>query len=355
MPSGVFKTSYAEDMAFIRWPIHRIALTLAAIFLLTYPFVFRNNIYMLYWANYIAIFLIATLGINILTGYAGQISLGHGAFMAVGAYASTITAIKLGLPFPLTVFIGAISSMLFGLIFGIPSLKLKGFYLAIATLAAQYLVDFLLVNPKLAWLTGGSSGLIVPEASLMGFEITKLSGSDFYFYFVTVPLAVFFFIFAANLTRSDVGRAWVAIRDNDIAAEIMGINVFKYKLLAFAIASFYAGIAGSLWAYYIGYLTPEHYTIALSIDFVAMILIGGLGRHWGSLVGTVFVLTLPEVLKRVIIPAISGFVPVTFTAESLRPIIFGAIIILFLIAEPHGIVELLRKVKEYLRLFPFPY
>ncbi|AEA47019.1 branched-chain amino acid ABC transporter permease [Archaeoglobus veneficus] len=355
MPCGVFKTTYAEDMAFIKWPIHRVALASALVFLAVYPFVFRNDIYMLYWANYIAIFLIATLGINILTGYAGQISLGHGAFMAVGAYTSTITAIKLGLPFPVTIFVGALTAMLFGLLFGVPSLRLKGFYLAIATLAAQYLVDFLLVNPKLAWLTGGSAGLVVPEASILGFTITKVPESDFYYYFVSVPLAVFFFVFAANLTRSDVGRAWVAIRDNDIAAEIMGINVFKYKLLAFAIASFYAGVAGALWAYYVGYLTPEHYTIALSIDFVAMILIGGLGRHWGSLIGTVFVLSLPELLKRAIIPAISGFMPVTFTAESLRPIIFGATIILFLIAEPHGIVELLRKIKEYLRLFPFPY
>jgi branched-chain amino acid transport system permease protein len=129
--------------------------------------------------------------------------------------------------------------------------------------------------------------------------------------------------------------------------------VFKYKLLAFAISSFYAGIAGGLWAFYIGYLTPEHYTIALSIEFVAILLIGGLGRLWGSVLGTVFVLTLPEILKTFVIPAISGFVPVS--AESLRPIIFGAIIVLFLILEPKGLIELLRKIKEYMRLFPFPY
>jgi branched-chain amino acid transport system permease protein len=353
MPCGVFKTNYREDMAFIRYPIHRIGLILGLGFLVLYPIVFRDNPYMLYWMNYIAIFLIGAIGLNILTGYAGQISLGHAAFMAVGAYVSTLATLKLGIPFFLAVPLGAFASMLFGLIFGIPSLRLKGFYLAIATLAAQYIVDFVLVNTKLAWLTGGSAGLLVPQADVFGFPITQVENADLYYYFIAIPSAVFFFVFASNLIRSDIGRSWIAIRDNDIAAEIMGINVFKYKLLAFAISSFYAGIAGGLWAFYIGYLTPEHYTIALSIEFVAMLLIGGLGRLWGSVLGTVFVLTLPEILKTFVIPAISGIAPVS--AESLRPIIFGAIMIVFLILEPKGLVELLRKVKEYLRLFPFPY
>jgi len=353
MPCGVFKTSYAEDMAFIRYPIHKVGLVLAVAFLILYPIVFKDNPYMLYWINYIAIFLIAAIGLNLLTGYAGQISLGHAAFMAVGAYTSTLATLKLGLPFILSIFLGALTSMLFGLIFGIPSLRLKGFYLAIATLAAQYIVEYILVNPKLAWLTGGSAGLLVPPAEILGFQITQTDYADFYYYFITIPITIFLFIFAANLVRSDIGRCWIAIRDNDIAAEIMGINVFKYKLLAFAISSFYAGIAGGLWAFYVGYISPEYYTIDLSIEFIAMILIGGLGRLWGSLLGTVFVLALPELLKTLVIPAISGIVQVS--AESLRPIIFGIIIIIFLIIEPKGLIELLRKIKEYLRLFPFPY
>jgi branched-chain amino acid transport system permease protein len=353
MPCGVFKTSYAEDMAFIRYPIHKVGLAVGIAFLVLYPIAFRDNPYMLYWMNYIAIFLIGAIGLNLLTGYAGQISLGHAAFMAIGAYTSTLATLKFGIPFFIAIPLGALASMLFGLIFGIPSLRLKGFYLAIATLAAQYIVEFILVNPKLAWLTGGSAGLLVPPAEIMGLRITQTENADLYYYFIAVPSAVFFFVFAANLIRSDIGRSWIAIRDNDIAAEIMGINVFKYKLLAFAISSFYAGIAGGLWAFYIGYLTPEHYTIALSIEFVAILLIGGLGRLWGSVLGTVFVLTLPEILKTFVIPAISDFVPVS--AESLRPIIFGAIIVLFLILEPKGLIELLKKIKEYMRLFPFPY
>lgn len=347
MESGVFYTTYQEDMALRRKPAHQVRLALFVAALLIFPF-FANR-YWLTLANQIGIATIGALGLNILTGYTGQISLGQGAFLAVGAYSAGLLVINLGLPFWLAIPLACLVTAGVGVIFGLPSLRLKGLYLAIATLAAQEIVIWLITH----WdaLTGGTDALVVPTPTLFGATLN----SNFRFYWIIVLLAGGTALFTANLFRSRVGRAFVAIRDQDIAAEVLGVDVFRYKLLAFATSSFFVGLAGAMTAYWRTIISWERFTIETSILYLAMIIIGGLGTVNGSFFGAAFMVLLPPFISNIAQPP-EGVVPgMAQILPAIQQSVFGLVIILFLVIEPEGLAKLWRNVKDYFYVWPFSY
>jgi branched-chain amino acid transport system permease protein len=273
LPCGTRNYSYAEDMAIVRTKTQWGLLAAFLILLFTAPFYLDN-----YWlgiANLIGITVIAATGLNILVGYCGQLSIGHVGFMAVGAYTSAILSNKLGAPFLLALIASGLMAGAVGLIFGIPSVRVKGFYLAITSIAAQFIIIWVINH----WtsLTGGFNGISVPYASIGGL-VFNTQGKQYFLIIVIAMLCVFF---AKNLARTRVGRAFIAIRDNDLAAEVMGINLFFYKLLAFFIGCFMAGIAGSLLAHWTGSISTDNFSFMNSILYVGMIIIGGLGTTLG--------------------------------------------------------------------------
>jgi branched-chain amino acid transport system permease protein len=350
--SGVYKTTYAADMALYplpvaRWTVAFFVLLFAAILPLTL------HDYYLSIINLSLIAVVGALGLNILTGYTGQISVGHAAFMSVGAYTAANLAVKLGLPFWVTLPAGGLMAALIGAIVGIPSLRIKGLYLAIATLAGQLIIEWV-INHTPAISGGAQASIEVPRPTVWGFEI-KTQGHLYLFLLFFAVLAI---VATLNLVRSRIGRAFVAIRDQDIAAEIIGIDIYRYKLLAFAISSFYAGVCGVLYTYYFGIANYENFQIGTSIDYLAMIIIGGLGSVLGSILGAVFVTMLPIVLRLAMEPLAGLF----FTAgemssviASTRLVLFGALIIFFLVVEPEGLNRLWRNIRNYFRVWPFSY
>lgn len=347
MQSGVFFTNYRSDMALRRLPLEKVRLGLFALFLVIFPF-FASP-YWLNLANQIGIATIGALGLNILVGYTGQISLGQGAFMAIGAYSAGILTARLGVPFWASIPVASLLTAAIGLIFGLPSLRLKGLYLAIATLAAQQIVEWTITH----WtaLTGGTEALVVPAPTLFGQRLN----TDFRFYWIIALAAGATALGVANLFRSRVGRAFVAIRDQDIAAAATGVNVFGYKLLAFATSSFVVGMAGALLAHYRSIVTWERFTIEVSILYLAMIIIGGLGTISGSFFGATLLVLLPALINTVG-RSLQGTAPAVATIlPALQQGTFGLIIILFLILEPQGLAKLWRNVKDYFRVWPFSY
>jgi branched-chain amino acid transport system permease protein len=307
--------------------------------------------YVLYILNTMGIFAIGAIGLNLLIGFTGQISLGHGAFFGVGAYAGAILATKAGFPFIVAVPAAGLITAAAGMVFGLPSVRLKHLYLTIATLAGQFIIEYVLVQ----WesLTEGAEGIVVANASLFGLDL----GDDRTFYYVIFFFFVVMAWVAVNIVRTRFGRAFIAIRDNDRAAEGMGIPIFRYKLLAFAVSSFYAGFAGALFAYYMMSITPEPFNLWLSIEIIAMIIIGGLGSITGSVFGAIFIVTLNEVLSHVteILMNLGTSIGVGITIAPLREFVFGLAIILFIIFEPKGLAEVWRIVRSNFRLWPFSY
>jgi len=347
METGVFFTNYRSDMALRRKPTERIRLWIFAAALIAFPFV--ASPYWLTLANQIAIATVGAIGLNILVGYTGQISLGQGAFMAVGAYASGLMVMRLGIPWGPSIVLAALLTAVVGVFFGLPSLRLKGLYLAIATLAAQEIVEWVVTH----WtaVTGGTEALVLPSPMLLGIRLNR----DFSFYWFGVTMAALTALFTANLFRSRVGRAFVAIRDQDIAASAMGVNVFKYKLLAFATSSFFVGLAGAMLAYYRTIVTWERFTLETSIIYLAMIIVGGLGTISGSFFGAVLITLLPAAIGTLgqslqgAAPGLAGVLP------HVQQAVFGIIIILFLIFEPKGLAKIWRNVKDYFDVWPFAY
>lgn len=353
--AGDFKTSYQADAQTFPIKLDRMGyfVTLAlAVFVV--PF-FVND----YLANAILmpflIYAIAALGLNILTGYCGQVSLGTGGFMAVGAY----SCYKLMTTFPdisilIHVLLAGVVTAIVGVLFGLPSLRIKGFYLAVATLAAQFFLVWLF--NKVPWFYNNSaSGMInAPERTVLGFAVTGPSASAAVQYLVCLGFVIVLALIARNLTRGAVGRRWMAIRDMDIAAEIIGVNPLTAKLTAFAVSSFYIGIAGALFfAVYLGAAEAgDAFGITKSFLVLFMVIIGGLGSIFGSFAGAAFLVVLPVVLK-VIGADMMGW-PDDLVAH-LQLIIVGALIMAFLILEPHGLAQLWRLTKEKLRLWPFPH
>jgi branched-chain amino acid transport system permease protein len=346
---GVFKTTYEEDEAIWQTKASKFWIALLLVALVAFPFVFQGSRYLLYVSNSVLIAVIAAIGLNILTGFTGQISMGHGAFIGVGAYASGYLMTHWGLPFILCVTVAGCVTAVVGMIFGIPSLRLKGLYLAIATLAAQVILEFVFVRWRT--VTGGSQGMLVPPAEIGGFAFN----SDFRFYFLALAFTLLAVLAAKNIVRTKPGRAFMAIRDRYISAEIIGVPIFRYKLISFGISSFFAGVAGSLWGHYIGIITPEHFNVMISIQYLSMIIIGGLGSIYGSIMGAVFMTLLPEIL-RVISGLFSGQYPILVNIfGAIREGIFGLVIILFLIFEPDGLAARWRTIQNYWKLWPFSY
>ncbi len=343
---GNYKVSYAADQAIFRTPASRAWLWVLLGVAVAFPFVAGD--YFLYLANLVGIFTIAALGLNILTGFTGQISLGHAAFVGVGAYATAIAATRLGLPFWLAVPAGGLAACLAGALVGTPSLRIKGLYLAIATLAAQVILEWVFTN----WtgMTGGIRGINVAPAGLWGFEFD----TDRRVYFLVAGLAAFHTWAAANLFRTRVGRAFIAVRDRDISAELMGIDLFRTKISAFMISSYYAGIAGGLWVYFAKVVTPESFPLSLSIQFLAMIIVGGLGSIKGTLFGAVFVTLVPEGLRAVVQGATAYSPDAMSWLAPMKDIVFGAMIVGFLVFEPHGLAEIWNRIRRFFWLWPFP-
>ena len=353
MPCGLFFSSYRKDDAIFKTWWLRIWMTVLFIFLLTFPLYSTQasdltgmNITNMF--NLIFIYIIGANGLNLLTGFTGQISLGHGAFMGVGAYTACILA-KMGLPFYLALPAAGIMAAAVGMIFGLPSLRLRGLYLAIATMAAQFILDYAMRN----WsaLTGGSAGLTVPSANLLGFQFD----SDISFYYLALFFAVLATLYLKNITRTRTGRAFVAVRDRYLAAEVIGVNLFKYRIMSFGISSFMVGIAGGLWAYYITIISDEHFTMWLSVQYLAMVIVGGLGHVLGGIFGAIFFVVLPELL-RIPAEALTNVYPNIFGIfASLREMVFGLIVILFLIFEPDGLAARWHTMRAYWKLWPFSY
>ncbi|MBM3490663.1 MAG: branched-chain amino acid ABC transporter permease [Alphaproteobacteria bacterium] len=350
--SGVFHTTYQRDMALYPMPITKFAVAaFAVLFVGVLPFSMHE--YYVSIVNLVLIAVVGALGLNILVGYTGQISIGHGAFMSVGAYTAANLIVRLDMPFWVAVPAGGAMAALIGAVVGIPSLRIKGLYLAIATLAAQLIIEWTINH--VPWISGGVQASIeVPRPRLFGYVLN--SQRDLYFFllaFATVAIVA-----TLNLVRSRIGRAFIAIRDQDIAAEIIGINIFRYKLLAFAISSFYAGVTGVLYTYYLGIANYEQFQIVVSIDYLAMIIIGGLGSVLGSIFGAIFVTLLPIVIRLFM----ESFGSLLFDPKDvlnlipmLRLILFGALIIVFLVLEPEGLDRLWRNIRNYFRVWPFSY
>ena len=345
--TGIFKTRYADDVAIHRVPLARYAIiALLAFAYLVVPLVASN--YQMYVLDTILVASIGALGLNLLTGYAGQISIGHGAFVGVGAFTSALLVTRAGLPFWVTLPLAGIVTALVGMLFGIPSVRIKGLYLAISTLAAQVIIDWLLSRPVIA----GTGSVAAPRPSLGTISLQD----DRAYYFVLLTITVVMVIFAENLLRTRIGRAFVAVRDQDIAASVIGVNVTRCKLLAFGVSSFYAGIAGALLGHLSQSVNYEMFSIQLSIQYLAMIVIGGLGSIPGSIFGAAFVTLLPILLRnlvdtfREVLPGNSAIL-----LSSAQFFLFGFVIVLFMIFEPQGLARIWRNVKDYFRLWPFSY
>ncbi len=348
LPCGTPNYTYDQDMAIVRTRLQWALFVAFVILLVVLPFF--SSRYFLGIANLIGITVIAVTGLNILTGYCGQLSIGHAGFVALGAYTSAILTGKCGLPFLLGLLCAGLVAGLVGLIFGIPSLRVRGFYLAISTIAAQFIIIYVINH----WssLTGGFMGIKVPYASIAGFQFRSESSQ---FYLITA-VAAFCVFFAKNVGRTRLGRAFAAVRDNDLAAEVMGVNLFYYRLLAFFIGCFMAGLAGSLLAHWIGFISTENFSLMDSILYIGMIIIGGLGTAMGPVFG-VLAIRLLDVAVTHLTPTLQAAfpgLPSGFTT-GIAPMVFGLVIILFLIFEPRGIAHRWVLFKASYRLWPFPY
>ena len=350
-----FKTSYAADQQIFpiaqdRWAIIGIVVfAFVAVPLLVDEYMFRAILIPF------LILSLAAIGVNILVGYCGQITLGAGAFMAVGAYAAYNFHIRIeGLPLLLSILLGGLTSALVGIVFGIPSLRVRGLYLAVATLAAQFFTDWVFL--RISWFTDNSlSGNVsVSNLQVMGWQINNpLNKYLFCLAFLTV-----FALLAKNMTRSATGRQWMAIRDMDVAAEVIGIRPLFAKLSAFAVSSFFVGTAGALWGFiHLASWEPAAFSVDRSFQLLFMVIIGGLGTIMGGLFGAAFIVILPIALNR-LLPVFGDLIGVEISTAGISHaelIIFGGLIIFFLIKEPHGIARLWSTGKEKLRLWPFPH
>ncbi len=353
--TGQFKSTYASDQAIFPVVQDRIFVMVVAVAALLVPPLAAND----YWLQAVLIpfliYALAALGLNLLTGYAGQVSLGTGGFMAVGAY----SAFKFATSFPglniIAVFLlSGLVAALVGVVFGVPSLRIKGFYLAVATLAAQFFLVWLF--NKVGWFVNyAPSGTITaPPRTVAGVMVTGPQSTAGARYVVALVLVSAFALVAKNLVRGRVGRSWMAIRDRDIAAEIIGVRPLRTKLLAFAISSFYCGVAGAEFVFlYLGSAETTAFDINLSFLVLFMVIIGGLGSVLGSFLGAGFIVLVPIFLTN--FPHMIGLPMPVALQKQMELMVFGALIVFFLIAEPNGLARLWQITKEKLRLWPFPH
>ncbi len=341
---GLFFTSYQGEAQIFQSGFQKLMVGLFILALMALPAIL--NVHLTSIMNLIFIAVIAAVALNLLTGVCGQISLGHGAFIGVGAYAAGQCTLH-GVPFPIAILVAGLITAMVGMVFGIPSLRLKGIYLAIATLAAQLVLEYVFLHGGV--LTGGSNGLLLEPPTILGF-VFDTEARMYYLLFFFAAAAL---LMVSNIMRTKYGRAFVSIRDFYLSAEIVGVNLFWYKLVAFGVSSFLAGVAGGLWGHYTGYISAEQFNIGLSISYLAMIIIGGLGSIIGSVFGAIFIVLLPEVLN-VLANGLSSFYPdIAQSIVALREGVFGMVLILFLIYEPEGLAHRWRLIKAYWKLYPF--
>ena len=353
--AGQFKTTYEADQAVFPIPQDRwFVLAILLIAFLVVPA--AANEYMLQAVLIpFLVFAMAALGLNLLLGYAGQLSLGTGGFMAVGAYMTyKMTTAWPDMNIIVVFLLSGLCAAAVGVVFGIPSLRIKGFYLAVATLAAQFFLSWMF--NKVAWFYNyNPSGTITaPPREVLGQVVTGPEATAETRYMVALVLVTVFAVIAKNLVRGRVGRSWMAIRDMDIAAEIIGFKPYQTKLLAFAISSFYCGIAGAMTLFlWLGSVETEAFAINISFQVLFMVIIGGLGSILGSFLGAAFITLVPVLLTNA--PQLAGLQMATDLQKHLEVMIFGGLIIFFLIVEPHGFARLWQIAKEKLRRWPFPY
>jgi branched-chain amino acid transport system permease protein len=347
--SGHFITSYRNDYRIFR--LHqerRVFLSGLGFAFFIVPFIGND-----YWFSAILIpylvLSLAGLGLNILTGYAGQLSLGSAAFMAVGAFATYNFHLRIeGLPFLISMLFGGLAAALVGVLFGLPSLRIKGFYLLVATLAAQFFVQWVLTN--FSWFSNNnSSGVITaPPLVILNIDFSSPIGR----YLLTLTTVVVFTFLVKNLVRSELGRNWMAVRDMDTAAAVIGISIPKTKLLAFAFSSFILGIAGSLWAFtYLGTVEPHGFDLTRSFQILFIIIIGGMGSILGNFLGAAFIVLLPILLSNISSRLLAGSID-PGQLENFQKIIFGSLIIFFLIKEPDGLAKIWQTLKQRAGVWP---
>lgn len=344
MRTGVFHQTFAAEEQLWDSPTARGWMLVFTLALFALPF--WGNDYVLAMACIVGIHVIATLGLNLTTGNAGLISLSHGAFLGVGCY-SVAWLGKQGVPFYLALPAAGFLSALLGVVVGLPSLRVKGLYLAIATLAAHFILTF--VFREWGSVTGGIQGMSIPRARLMDFEFNG-DRRNFYLIF---SCALLMAIAARNLARTHIGRAFVAVRDRDISAEILGVNLLRTKLLAFAIGAFYAGVAGGLLGYFYGAITPDYFVLTLAVFYLAAVIVGGLGTVLGSVLGAVFMTFVPEVLRLLAHASSQSFPGIAGLLLPLGQVVFGLLIIMFLVFEPHGLTAIWSRVRRFFHLWPF--
>jgi len=348
-PSGVYSDSYKKDMRIIKTKKQAVLAAVAVIVLLLLPAIPGiNTPYLLRLLIGIGIAAIICLGLNILTGYCGQLNIGQSAFVMVGAFTAGLLNYNLGWPMWVNIIPSGLAAAAIGVIFGIPSVRLKGLYLALTTLAAQIILTWIALNH-------------IAMASA-GFEVDPPAIGEFYFdtparfYYIALVFTVIMSFFAKGIARSGIGRAFMAIRDNDLAAEAMGINIFKYKLLAFLICTFYAGVGGALFAHFMMWVQLESFTLIDSVWYVVMVIVGGLGSIEGAFFGVIFVVVLKEFIS-VFGPVVEDVVTFLPTGAGSGFLLagIGGVAIVFLILEPRGLAHRWKLVKTYYRLWPFGY
>jgi branched-chain amino acid transport system permease protein len=348
-PAGDFDTTYAHDLRTIRQPWQWLLLIVFLLTMYSLPYFASQGVVSL--ANRVCITIIAVQGLSILTGYTGQISLGQAAFMTTGGYISALLVGELGLPFLIALPLAALGAGLVGLLFGLPSLRVKGFYLAMSTLAAQFIIPWFTRNvfPN---ILNGAQGLNVEVPVIFGIEFNTPQR----YLYISLSVLILTTLIAFNITRSRLGRALVAIRDHDLAAELLGVNPFRYKLQAFFLASVFAGAAGSLAAHNIRHLNSETFNLIDSVIFLGMLIIGGLGSNLGPIFGAILVELLTE-WATLFGPFFITLFPSTASGavQALRPLFFGMTLMFFLIFEPRGLAHRWRLIKAAWRLRPFSY
>ncbi len=346
--TGIHHRSYRAELRLRHTKAEWARLALVFLGLLVAPYVL--TVYWLGIANSILIAVIGAVGLNILVGFTGQISLGQGGFLAVGAYSSAILSTRAGLPVPVAVIIAVLLTAVIGALFGLPALRLKGLYLAIATLASQEIIMF--VVRRWGFLTEDKGYIEVPRLNLFGWQIERET-FEVQWYWLLLPITILSVMAARNLFRTALGRSFMAVRDQDIAAEAIGVNLTRAKVTAFAVSSGFVGLSGALSAYYTETVTWERFTLDVSVLYLAMIIVGGLGSIAGSVYGAIFMLLLPAILTELGDKASGSFISDQLPA--IKNAIFGIAIITFLLVEPRGLDRIWSRIKDYVRFWPFRY
>ena len=342
--SGHFRTSYAQDFRLVQTPLERRWLAILLLALLGFPFI--ASPFLIDLASQAFLAMVGALALMLLTGFAGQVSLGHAGLLAAGAFTAGILFKEAGAPFWVTLPAAALVGALLGVVFGLPSLRLRGLYLAVSTLALHFLVAY--VGGEYEARRGFSTGIVIEPPMIAGKAVTDPRT----WYFILLAAAVLTLLVCLNLLRSRSGRAWAAIRANETVAEALGIGVAANKLLAFVISSTLTAVAGALFAYYRGFVSVEAFSLFLSIQYVAMIIIGGMGSLLGAILGAVFVTLFPYLIEAVmqLLPGARAYAGVLFAVNYAA---FGVVMILFLVLEPQGLVGIWRRVQTYFLLWPF--